>query len=223
MTVQLFCGYDEREAVGFHVFVSSVLSRASVSVAIRPLGARGMPTGSNAFTVSRFLVPWLMGFKGSAIFVDGSDMLCCADVAELAGLADLRYAVQVVKHPDYESRHSRKYVGTEMECEQSNYSRKNWASCAIFNCDHSAWSGLTPEALRSKTPLELLQLRLLADHEIGDLPGEWNTLVDEGHETSDAKILHWSSGIPFFAHYRNAPRADDWFKELEIVMGAWSK
>ena len=28
MRVDLFCGYDAREAIGFHVFVASVIQRA---------------------------------------------------------------------------------------------------------------------------------------------------------------------------------------------------
>lgn len=217
--IRLFCGYDERESIGFHVFVSSVIARTTAPIAIHPLGSRGIRVGSNAFTFSRFMVPWLMGFKDSAIFVDGVDMLCCADLVELAALQDSRYAVQVVKHPDYESQQVRKYVGTEMECEQSNYSRKNWMSCAIFNCGHPAWLGLTPEAISSMKPMELLQLRHLTDDEIGDLPAEWNVLVDEGHDSSNAKLLHWSSGIPTFPHYKNARHSADWFKEHEAMTG----
>jgi hypothetical protein len=80
---RLFAGYDAREAIGFHVFVASVLERASVPVAVHALDDKGLPVGSNAFTFSRFLVPWLCGFQGRAIFADGSDMLMQADIAEL--------------------------------------------------------------------------------------------------------------------------------------------
>jgi primosomal protein N'' len=57
-------------------------------VAVHRLDACGLPQGSNAFTLSRFLVPWFMGFQGRAIFADGADMLCLGDIAELAALAD---------------------------------------------------------------------------------------------------------------------------------------
>ncbi len=218
--INLFCGHDEREAVGWHVFAHSVIKRTSVPVRIVPLASHGLPQGSNSFTLSRFLVPFLMGFQGHAIFVDAADMLMLGDVAELDALFDPAYAVQVVKHPDYVSAHKRKYVGTEMECAQSNYSRKNWMSVAVINCGHSAWFGLTPKAISLMQPLELLQLQSLLDQEIGDLPTKWNVLIDEGQEPDGAKILHWSSGIPTFRHYRNARCSADWFNEFESMTDA---
>jgi hypothetical protein len=92
--IRLFCGYDSREAIGFHVFVHSVIERATRPVQIIPLSSMGLGKGSNAFTMSRFLVPYLSGFRGVAIFCDASDMLMLSDVAELESLAERRYAVQ---------------------------------------------------------------------------------------------------------------------------------
>jgi len=37
---------------------------------------------STEFSFSRFLVPYLCGYEGKAIFMDG-DMLCRSDIAEL--------------------------------------------------------------------------------------------------------------------------------------------
>lgn len=217
--IRLFCGYDEREAAGFHTFVHSVLARASVPVSITALASMGLPQGSNSFTVSRFLVPFLMGYQGHAIFCDASDMLMLGDVAELDALFDPAYAVQVVKHGDYTSQHVRKYVGTPMECEQSNYPRKNWASLAIFNCEHAGCIPLEPNILAEARTLQLLQLDFLADDEIGALPSEWNVLVDEGQADAGAKLLHWTAGIPRFKHYANARRSRDWFREFEAATG----
>ena len=206
--VRLFTGYDRREAIGFHVFAHSVLEHASRPVSITPLDARGMPQGTNAFTYSRFLVPWLCGFKGHAIFADGADMLMQADIAELDAMFDPRYAVQVVQHPDYETRHPRKYVGTSMEADNRNYARKNWASLMLINCAHVHWEGLTPEDLEAMACLFLLQL---SGARVGSLPNEWNRLVDEGHPVEGAKILHWTAGIPGFDNYRDAPGAKLWW------------
>lgn len=216
--VTVFCGYDAREAVGFHVFCHSMIKRASKPVRIIPLASMGLPEGSNSFTMSRFLVPYLMGFQGHAIFVDACDMLMLGDVAELNALFDDRYAVQVVKHPEYVSEHQRKYIGTEMECEQSNYPRKNWASAVLWNCDHRAnWYG--PQAIAKASPVGLLQFAGYEDDQIGALPPEWNVLIDEGHQREGAKLLHWSSGIPAFRHYQNARASQDWFNEFEEMTG----
>lgn len=218
MRIRLFCGYDQREAIGFHTFCNSVLARSSELVQIIPLADRGLPQGSNTFTLSRFLVPYLSSFKGHAIFVDASDMLCLGDIAELDSMFDPKYAVQVVKHPDYISRHARKYIGTDMECNQTSYPRKNWASAMIFNCEHSAWFGMTPNGVKHSDKMDLLQFRTLMENEIGELPKEWNCLVDEDQDDDGAKILHFTNGIPSFPHYRDAKRSKTWFNEFHQLV-----
>lgn len=218
--LDLFCGYDKREALGFHTFCASVMERATKPVSIHPLSSMGLPEGSNTFTLSRFLVPYLMQFRGHAIFVDACDMLMLGDVAELDALFDTRYAVQVVKHPEYVSQHERKYVGTEMECAQTNYSRKNWASVMLLNCEHEGWRQVDPLQVSVSGAMGLLQFSHLHDSEIGSLPPEWNVLIDEGQPREGAKVLHWTAGIPTFKHYRNARASKDWFAEYESMTGA---
>lgn len=210
--IQLFAGYDERESIGFAVFCHSVITRASKPVSITPLAAMGLPTGSNDFTVSRFLVPYLMGFKGRAIFCDASDMVMLGDIAELDSLFDSRKAVQVVKHPAYKTRHRTKYRGTSMECPNSDYERKNWASVMLVNCDHPSWV-VGPDGLATGNNKEWLQFQNFRDEDIGELPDEWNRLVDEGQPIEGAKVLHWTAGIPAFEAYADAPGSDIWNRE----------
>lgn len=219
--IHLFSGYDQREAIGFHVFASSVIKRASKPVNIVPLSSMGLPEGSNTFTLSRFLVPYLMGYQGHAIFADGCDMLMQADVAELDALFDPWKAVQVVKHPYYETQHGRKYVGTKMECDNHNYRRKNWASLMLINCSHRLWPWLTPAVIAKSTPISLLQFASFPDERVGELPLKWNVLADEGQPTEGAALLHWTAGIPAFHAYRNAPAAGLWHQERdELLMEA---
>lgn len=212
--IDLFCGYDNREAIGCHVFMHSVLTRASKPVAFHVLNEAGMPVGTNAFTYSRFLVPWLMGFKGRAIFADAADMVMLADIAELDALFDPAFAVQVVQHPNYNTRHKIKYLGTGLQCPNRDYARKNWASVMLFNCEHPYWRPITPESLPTVAGLSLLQFGGLKPAEVGALPPEWNRLADEGHPTDDAKVLHWTAGIPGFPHYKDAPAAQRWHDEF---------
>jgi len=208
--INLFCGYDQREGVGFHVFTHSVIQRASEPVSIVPLSAMGMPEGSNTFTLSRFLVPSLMGYQGHAIFADACDMLMLSDVAELDGLFDPQYAVQVVKHPKYKTAHKIKYKGTSMECPNLNYERKNWASLMIVNCGHESWRSMN---LAETATVDALRLTHCKDEEIGELPDEWNRMVDEGHSVYGAKLMHWTAGIPAFERYKDAPGSELWRKE----------
>lgn len=211
--IHLFCGYDERESIGFAVFAHSVITRASKPVCLIPLSSRGLPEGSNSFTLSRFLVPHLMGFQGRAIFCDASDMLMQADIAELDALFDDSYAVQVVKHADYKTRHKTKYRGTSMECPNRDYARKNWASVMLINCEHPAWLCMNPDNLPTADMVNCLQLRHCYDHDIGELPEEWNRLADEGQSLDGAKLVHWTAGIPAFDAYHDAPGAELWHRE----------
>lgn len=211
--ISLFCGYDAREHEGYETFVSSVRRRTSHPVNFVRMGAQDMPQGTNEFTYSRFLVPFLSGFEGHAIFCDASDMVMLADVAELDALFDPRFAVQVVRH-DYNTRHPMKYVGTDMQCQNHDYPRKNWASVMLMNCEHPYWRPITPPALNKVAGLSLLQFfGLDLNDDIGSLPNEWNRLVDEGQPVEGANVLHWTAGIPLFDHYRNAPGADIWRDE----------
>lgn len=214
MNIHLFCGYDARESIGFHVFLASVLDRTSVPVTFRRLDARGMPVGSNDFTFSRFLVPWLQRFRGRAIFADASDMLMLGDIAQLDRLFDPSKAIQCVQH-NYATRHPLKYLGTDMQCPNRDYPRKNWASLMIINCEHEAWRHMTPAAVQTlaASPLSLLGLKWLSDEHIGALPDHWNRLVDEGQALDGAAVLHWTAGIPAFAHYKHAPGATLWMAE----------
>ena len=222
--IHLFVGHDDREAVGTHVFVSSVLKHSSVPVAIIPLHkpmlrrafGGDVGEGTNAFTMSRFLIPFLMDWRGKAVFMDGADMLCRWDLAELEALRDPYAAVQVVKH-DYQTNAPRKYVGTEMESDNTDYRRKNWASVMLINCAHYAWRRMTPSTLLKGNKLEALSFSWCPDQYIGDLPIAWNWLVDEYGPSETAKVLHWTQGVPLFQHYSHMPHADEWFAALKQV------
>lgn len=205
--VKVFAGYDPREAIGFHVFVQSLLDHASVPVEIIPLSGEQLD-GTNAFTYQRFLVPHLCGFKGTAIFLDASDMLVRADIAELAALADPHKAVQVVKH-DYKTSHPRKYVGTPLEADNRSYARKNWSSAIIWNCAHYANRFLTPENVSEATGADLHRFAHLTDNLIGALPAGWNHLVGE-QKCDNPKIAHFTLGIPAMAHYQDCDFASEW-------------
>lgn len=211
----IFCGYDRREAVGFHVFANSIITRASIPVALVPCPSNGLSQGTNEFTYSRFLSAHRMGFSSRCVFADAADMVCLTDVAELQQeLNKITGAVGVVKH-EYKTIHPIKYRYTEMESPNRDYARKNWASLMLINCEHPAWQSVTPEALKvwQGSGLDLLQFKFLADSEIESVSDEWNVLVDENQTVDKPKILHWTAGIPGFKYYSNAPMADIWREE----------
>jgi hypothetical protein len=222
--VPIFCGFDPREAAGFHVFCQSVIERSSVPVSFIPLHGPllnfdGQRDGTNAFIYSRFLVPALMGYSGWAIFADASDMVCLDDIAKLWALREQHYfntAVCVVKH-DYKTKHPRKYIGTPMESDNLDYPGKNRSSLILWNCGHFANRRLTPELVKESPGSFLHRFQWLEEQQIGELPAEWNALALE-QDISAASLVHFTLGSPGFAHYANCDGARHFHKARANAM-----
>jgi len=214
--IRLFVGFDPVEAIAYHVFCQSVITRCSEPLSIQPLSLplmRGIyreshTDGSNEFIYSRFLVPYLCGYEGFAIFMDG-DMLCRDDLAALTALADPTKAVQVVKH-DYKTTQPVKYLGAKNE----DYPRKNWSSVIIWNCGHPANRILTPENITHSSGAYLHRFQWLEESLVGELPAVWNWLVGEYPPNRVASILHYTLGTPCFEGYDSGSEAEEWYSEL---------
>ena len=209
--ISIVVGFDQREAIAYHVFCQSVLDRSSSPVRFTPLSENTLANykethldGSNKFTYARFLTPYLSGFEGWAIFADG-DMVCQADINELWNLRDESKAVLVVKH-DYKTKANVKYLGNKNE----NYPRKNWSSLILWNCGHPANSVLTPEFVQSQSGSFLHRFSWLGDDLIGDLKAEWNWLAIEYPPNPNANIVHYTLGTPCFRDYANESMSDIW-------------
>ncbi|MCC7487909.1 MAG: glycosyltransferase, partial [Burkholderiales bacterium] len=176
----------------------------------RPRG----PTESTEFSLTRFLVPRLSDYQGWSMFID-CDMLCLADVAELAALAARSpdKAVLVCQH-DYVPKTERKFLDQV----QTKYPRKNWSSVMLFNNPRCA--ALTPEYVNTASGLDLHRFRWLNDEEIGGIPLEWNWLVGEYPRNPQAKIVHYTLGGPYFDEYRDCDYAAEWFEERRLLNAA---
>lgn len=208
--IRIFTGWDAREARGWHAFAQSVIENTSENFSLTPILSESQRDGTNAFTYSRFLVPYLCNFQGSAIFVDGCDMIARGDFADLMETREFWSAVQVVKH-DYNTKFPRKYIGTEMEAPNESYPRKNWSSVMVWDCGHHMNRCLTPEFVASKDGAYLHRFGWLPDDRIGDLPTDWNWLCDEYGENDDAKLLHFTLGTPNIRHYAKTAHESSWF------------
>lgn len=216
--IKVAVGYDPRESVAFHVCVSSIIRTTSMPVSIIPLSLTAIGgyrethnDGSNQFIYSRFLVPYINGYRGWVLFIDG-DMLLRADLKELWDLRDDAKAVLCVKH-NYKTKMKKKYLGSINE----DYPRKNWSSVVLWNCGHPANKVLTPEKIQQSSGAYLHRFTWLSDDLIGELPIEWNWLPDEFGSNQYSKLLHWTLGTPCFNEFRNAEMSDEWHGELRVV------
>ena len=214
--INLYVGYDEREAIAYHVFCHSVIKNTSIPVKITPLVLSQLKEfnethqdRSNDFVYSRFLTPYLNEFNGWAIFADG-DMICQADLKELIGMVDPNKALMVVKH-DYQTKASIKYLGNINE----NYPRKNWSSVILWNCSHPKHKILTPEFVSNQTGKFLHRFSWLDDNDIGELPVEWNWLACEYEKNTEAKLIHYTLGTPCFKDFRDTDMAEIWYDYYE--------
>jgi len=210
--ITIVVGFDQREAIAYHTFCQSALEKTTLPIQFMPLIKSSIAQykelhvdGSNDFIYSRFLTPFLMNFKGWAIFADG-DMICLSDLAQLWELRDKNKAVQVVKH-NYESKAKIKYLGNKNE----NYPRKNWSSLILWNCAHPANRVLTPQFISNSTGSFLHRFSWLTDELIGELPNEWNWLDIEYPFNPNAKLVHFTLGTPCFKEYSKTISAKDWF------------
>jgi lipopolysaccharide biosynthesis glycosyltransferase len=209
--INLMIGFDQREAIAYHVFCQSIIQNSSLPVQITPLALNLLNNyteshidGSNSFIYSRFLTPYLMNFEGWAIFADG-DMICKEDIAELWKLRDINMAVQVVKH-NYTTKTHTKYLGNKNE----NYPRKNWSSVILWNCNHPKHKVLTPEFIQNQTGAFLHRFSWLNDNEIGEIAPEWNWLATEYEDNPNAKLVHYTLGTPCLKDYTDSPMSSDW-------------
>jgi hypothetical protein len=219
--IRFFIGYDTREAVAFSVLSHSIHARASQPVSITPVMLSELEPvfrrernalQSTEFSFSRFLTPYLCGYAGWAIFTD-CDMLMQDDVAKLWALRDERYAVQVVKHA-HVPKEDVKFLGAV----QTKYEKKNWSSVMLVNC--AQCRALTPEYVNQASGLELHQFKWLeSDRLIGEIAPAWNHLVGYDAPRTDASLVHFTIGGPYFKEYADCEYAGEWREEYSRMTG----
>lgn len=190
-SLQVYLGYDERQPVAVNVLAHSITRRCSVPVSITRLHLPQLPMtrrGLTAFTYSRFLVPHLSNFTGVSVFLD-SDMLCLSDLAELLAypLMDPESDVFVVDHDKKFER----------------------PSLMVFNNERC--TVLTPQYIEDRSnklmPLDWAQ-------KVGTLPNAWNHLVGYDALNPDAKVVHFTAGLPVWKETASCEFSETWRKEF---------
>ncbi len=220
--INIFIGYDPREAVAFSVLSFSIHRRASQPVSIAPLMLSQLkdvytrerhPLQSTDFSFTRFLTPYLSSYAGWSVFMD-CDMLVLDDIAKLWALRDERYAVQVVKH-NHVPKEDIKFLGAK----QTKYEKKNWSSVILFN--NAKCRALTPEYVNTASGLELHQFKWLGNDDlIGEIQHRWNHLVGYDTPNPDVSLVHYTIGGPYFEEYKNVEHGETWRRELQQMLHA---
>lgn len=222
---KVFVGYTSYQDVVYQVAKHSI-ERHSRDVKCYPIIQQSLrdlniytraedKKGATEFSITRFLTPWLAGYKGWVLFCD-NDVLALTDVNELFEQADERYAVMCVKH-NHEPTETVKLDGQL----QTNYPRKNWSSVVLWNCSHPKNQFITPELVNEVSPLFLHRFMWLEDNEIGEISHEWNWLVDWYKEPKNGKpkFLHFTDGGPYFKNYQDVDYKSEWLNEYRLYSG----
>jgi hypothetical protein len=183
--LRIFIGADSRQPVAFSVLAHSLYKHSSAPIAITRLDIDTLPItrrGLTDFTFARYLVPWLCNYEGVALFMD-ADMLCRCDINELKfSLEDFKGASVAVVN--------------EIE-------RFEWPSLMLFN--NPKCTKLTPEYIETGKPQTLEWAESLAA-----LPKEYNHVVPYSGTNPDAKIVHFTQGIPMFRETLECEHSDEW-------------
>jgi hypothetical protein len=195
----VFIGHDPRQPISTNVLTQSIHRRSSKPVAVVPLILEQLPItnrGLTPFTYSRFLVPYLTGFHGSAVFMD-CDFICLDDISHLFGCRDPEYAVQIVEGDDWADR------GLMFER----------ASMMLFNCDHPDNKKLTPTYVQAKQGTQIDWT-----DKIGKLPKKWNHLV--GYDAKHPKeigLVHYTQGVPAYLETEGCEFSHAWKEEQKLM------
>lgn len=216
--LNIVVGYDRRTRIPAYVVAESIMRNTSVPVKftflhrdmLGNLVKSTQPHDSTEFSTTRFLTPYLSDYVGWSLFLD-NDMLIQADIKELFDYADDRYSVMCVKHIQI-CNTDIKFLGKK----QFQYKYKNWSSVMLFN--NSKCNILTPDFIKKSNGLDLHQFKWTEPTLIGELPLEWNYLVDNLNQTSNKpKLIHYTEGGPWYPEYQNCEYANIWtnhYKEL---------
>ncbi len=193
--MKCFIGFDPRQPVAFQVCAQSVWEHASKPVEIVRLDLRNLPItrrGLTEFTYSRFLVPYLSGFDGVSLFLD-SDILVRADITQLIP----QRHVNIVKH-------------------ERAFERPSVMLFSNYYLDH-----LTPEYVDNPSN-KMFDWKWVHPEDIGELPKEWNHLVGYDAPNPDAKIVHFTMGIPIWKETAGCEFSEEWrdtFRRMNSSVG----
>lgn len=223
--LRIYVGWDSREPIAYDVCENSLQRHSQSELEIIPLKLddlrkKGLysrdedPLASTEFTYTRFLTPYLAGYRGWALFCD-CDFLWTTDVAKLFAQADDNKALICVQH-DYKPTERTKMDGKP----QSVYPRKNWSSMMLINCGHPANAVLTPDVVNRESGAYLHRFQWLPDDLLGAVDHTWNWLegwYDKPADGSYPAAIHYTRGGPWFENWQDVDYGDLWIAESKRI------
>lgn len=186
--LKVFIGYDPRQPIAYNVCRSSIERHASGRVQIEPLILKNLPITRKGLTEFTYS-RYLVPYLCD---YRGKAVFLDGDIILLGDILEMPVndsPVAVVKNPRV---------------------RFEWPSVMYF--DNALCSELTPEYIEKGNP----QSFEWASH-VGELPKEWNHCVGYDSPNPDAKVIHFTAGIPVWEETKDCERSIDWYKEFQIM------
>lgn len=136
-------------------------------------------------------MPYLCDYEGAALFLD-ADMVVTSDIAELFEQADGKSSVQVNK-------------------DQAKF---EWPSAMLFNCERCMT--LTPAYVQDAAN-QMFDLKW-ATNGVGEFEPEWNKCVGYSPSGIDAKLYHFTKGIPAWKEVRGNAEDAVFFEAMKHML-----
>lgn len=191
--MRIFIGYDSRQPIAYSVLQHSIISRSSKPVQITPLILGQLPIEKRGLTE----------FTYSRFLVpwlcnyEGKALFLDADMLCLGDIGEV-FSL-------FDESFSVQLIKNKRHFE--------WPSMMLFN-NRECWR-LTPQYIEKN---DLYKMDWGA---IGELPQEWNHCI--GYDPpKEAKLVHFTKGIPVWDETRNCEYAEDWHQERRSMMGTCS-
>jgi hypothetical protein len=234
--LQVWVGWDSREANAAYVCCESLLAHSSIPVELFPVSSEiaGIRAGmsreshtvvdpmtgasqsidaidgkpfSTTFSFSRFAVPALANYREELVVFCDPDFLWRGDIADLIAEIDPDKAVSVVKH-EHAPTDTHKMDGVA----QTLYPRKNWSSLMVMRPD--LCRELSARNLNTATGLWLHTLAWTSDDDIGAIPERWNWLCGHSDVSIDPAVVHFTNGTPDMPGHEGEAYAEEWWAIL---------
>ena len=193
MSLKVFIGYDERQPIAFQVCAHSVWERASKPVEVIRLELSKLPIRRHGLTSFTYSRFLVPYLSGYT----GTSLFLDSDILVRCDVTALepQASVHIVKG-------ERKF---------------EWASVMLF--DNEKFKHLTPAFIENPANV-LYDWKWATD--IGELPKEYNHLVGYDAENPDAKIVHFTQGIPVWFETVGCEFAEEWKDTLKRSMSTVS-
>lgn len=146
------------------------------------------------------MCPWLCNFDASySLFLDG-DMLVLDDICKIfeTDVLDEPCPVFVVKNPR----------------------RFEWPSLMLFH--NASCEMLTPQFVENEANQLFDFAWAGGDFHVGTLPAEWNHCIGYDAPRTDAKVVHFTQGIPCHEETSDSEYYEEWHMECQSAFATCS-